>query len=309
MGYALGDALGLGTEFMTRNEVESYYPDGLRRFDQIIRDVHRSQWDPGETTNDTVLLVRFIETLLQRGQFKLHDMALSLKEWMDLEGDENIPAFNLFYHDPSWLDNPIASAHRNRVKTSYEEATNETLQRGILTGLTSSDDELMEHTRRFVLMTHDDSRCVSSTKIIAKMVHSLLNKEREATADELMNICMQNDMRTIPFLEHALNGDIDKLKVDNEHCMMWTRVSMGAALWGFLHTDNASDAIFKVIDLGGDADTNAALSGALAGLKYGYDALPDEKERLKNLDALHDLSERLTAHIEKSIEARNRRYE
>ena len=52
--------------------------------------------------------------------------------------------------------------------------------------------------------------------------------------------------------------------------------TLEAALWCVLTTDNYRDCVLRAVNLGGDTDTIAAVSGGLAGALYGYDTIPDE---------------------------------
>ena len=46
-GQAIGDALGLGTEFMTDEDIAWKYPHGLQHYKQIYQDRHRKRWEGG----------------------------------------------------------------------------------------------------------------------------------------------------------------------------------------------------------------------------------------------------------------------
>jgi ADP-ribosyl-[dinitrogen reductase] hydrolase len=52
--------------------------------------------------------------------------------------------------------------------------------------------------------------------------------------------------------------------------------AFAVALWGFVNSDSFEEGMLKVIRLGGDTDTNAAIYGQLAGAYYGYEAIPKE---------------------------------
>ena len=56
-GQAIGDALGLGTEFMTDEDIAWKYPDGLHHYNQIFQDRHRKRWKIGDWTDDTDMML------------------------------------------------------------------------------------------------------------------------------------------------------------------------------------------------------------------------------------------------------------
>ena len=56
-GQAIGDALGLGTEFMDDKEMTQKYPDGLKHYAEIYQDSHRRRWKIGEWTDDTDIML------------------------------------------------------------------------------------------------------------------------------------------------------------------------------------------------------------------------------------------------------------
>ena len=51
--------------------------------------------------------------------------------------------------------------------------------------------------------------------------------------------------------------------------------TLEASLWAFLTTDNFEEAVLKAVNLGDDTDTTGSIVGALAGLFYGIDHIPE----------------------------------
>lgn len=52
--------------------------------------------------------------------------------------------------------------------------------------------------------------------------------------------------------------------------------TLEAAVWSLLTTNNYEKAVLKAVNLGKDTDTVGAVAGGLAGLYYGYDAIPEK---------------------------------
>ncbi len=56
----------------------------------------------------------------------------------------------------------------------------------------------------------------------------------------------------------------------------WVRHTVEVAVWSLLTTDSFTEAVVQAANLGNDADTAAAVTGALAGARYGLAGIPQD---------------------------------
>ena len=52
--------------------------------------------------------------------------------------------------------------------------------------------------------------------------------------------------------------------------------ALEAAVWSLVTTDSFEDSLLRAVNLGDDTDTVGAIAGGLAGLFYGYEAIPKD---------------------------------
>ena len=81
-GQAVGDALGLSTEFMSRQEVDRFYPNGIEDYSQIVQDDHRRCWQRGDWTDDTDMMLCILDSFVACQKVEILDIARRFKEWM-----------------------------------------------------------------------------------------------------------------------------------------------------------------------------------------------------------------------------------
>ena len=81
-GQAVGDALGLSTEFMSKQEVDRFYPNGIEDYSQIVQDGHRRRWQRGDWTDDTDMMLCILDSFVACQKVDVLDIARRFKEWM-----------------------------------------------------------------------------------------------------------------------------------------------------------------------------------------------------------------------------------
>lgn len=287
-GYAVGDALGLGTEFMTRKEISRKYPEGLSEYSQIVRDAHRSMWVRGEYTNDTKIIILLIRSMCEKKTVDCLDFAKRLADWYDTDPVDLTTNMRWVLSREEFADNPFETADNVWQLMNRDEAPSDALGRALFTGLWNSD--VAKNTRETCRLTHPNTRCLLNADIIATVANSLMWKEEMPPYEKLVDMAAKDDVDTLKYLDLARHGILADFCLDQESTYWYVRKALGAALWTLWHCNSIEEGLLKVVNEGGDADTNASLAAGMLGLKYGYSAIPAkyvdgliEKETLEKL--------------------------
>lgn len=78
----------------------------------------------------------------------------------------------------------------------------------------------------------------------------------------------------IAHFERLLKEDISMLHEEKIRSSGYVVDTLEASVWCFMTTENYADAVLKAVSLGDDTDTNASITGGLAGLYYGIENIP-----------------------------------
>ena len=106
-----------------------------------------------------------------------------------------------------------------------------------------------------------------------------------AAFDELLVAAMSDRLREhVPVIAaafgeedvHVAKALLGALDAEPEeiHSSAFVLDSLQTAVWAVLRTHSFEDAVCTTVNLGNDADTNGAVTGALAGAAYGAQAIP-----------------------------------
>lgn len=288
-GQAIGDALGLGTEFLSKSDILRYYPNGLTDFVQIIQDKHRSRWEIGDWTDDTDQFLCICDSIITSGIVDELRFADELFKWFKgipmgigqtVYKVVSVPQFTLYPHKASELIWKMSK----RLN-----ASNGAIMRTSILGTFEFWDEkkVAENTEKIAKVTHWDSRCVGSCVVVTMLISKILFESKQMNLEQLCHIADQYDDRITPFIEIANLSPIEDLQLDENESVGYTLKAMSAGLWAYFNAENFEDGLLKIVNEGGDADTNASVAGSILGAKFGYNSIPKKYiDGLTNKDIL-----------------------
>jgi ADP-ribosylglycohydrolase len=284
-GLAVGDALGVPVEFQPRGSFHITDMQGYGTHNQ----------PPGTWSDDTSLTLCLADAL-SRG-FAPDDIARNFIKWRD-EG--------AFTAHGTVFDIGISTAKAiNRLKAGIApekagcagvtENGNGSLMRIaplVFYLIDRPEVERFKITRTVSSITHAHAWSVAACYIYLEYLRKLLGgMDKDVAYAELCRDFQDGS----PYLEggtldkfaRILRKDIRALPESEIKSGGFVIDTLEAAFWCFLTTDTYRTAVLKAVNLGEDTDTTAAVTGALAGLSYGLDAIPSEW--LENLTAYGDV--------------------
>ena len=296
-GQAIGDALGLATEFMSLHEVNSNYPNGINTYSDIIQDKHRSRWEIGDWTDDTDQMLCILDSIHETKTIEPLNVAWHFFQWFK-EGGMGVGKSTLkVLNFPQYTSNPEKAAEHVWKMGEMHNASNGAIMRTSILGTWDylNLDKVIENTVKICKLTHPDPRCIGSCVVITSLVRSILLDE-EIVFERLINTAKEFDDRITDFIELGENGTIQQLELANEKELGYTLKTMAAGLWAFSNTTNFKDTVIQIILQGGDADTNASVAGAILGVKFGFSNLPIDL--IEGLIYKNELEEKADKYIE-----------
>ena len=285
MGVVVGDALGCPVQFETRKEVARHPITGMRGYGTF-------NLPTGSWTDDSSLTLALLQSIRRRGTIDCAEIMDNFVRWLD---DGAFTPYGRAYdiggatmsailrykrsHDPSRCggisenDNGNGSLMRIMPAVLY----------GIDKGLT--DAEAIDIVHRVGSLTHAHIRANIACGLYCFMSRAILDGN-----GPLPQRLQAGLDRSFAFYE-ALLADHENLEYydrlrdlkafaalpeDDIRSGGYVVDTLEAAVWSLLNSDSFESGLLKAVNLGWDTDTVGAVAGGLAGLYYGYDAIPED---------------------------------
>ncbi|WP_436847482.1 ADP-ribosylglycohydrolase family protein [Streptomyces aureus] len=266
VGSAVGDALGGPFEFGPEGVFSARFPVPGAGGEMC----GGGGWDPGEATDDTQMAVLVAESLLERQGLDPPDIFARFQRWAAADPkDIGLQTEDVLTNGMPW---DLAAAIHFQV--NQRAAGNGSLMRASTSAVyfaAAGQEACMDAARRIAALTHGDRAAWEGTAIFHELVRVTLDDADPLSALPGVLDLVHPDHRGR--YATVLSADWHPDQATEFNGAVWP--CLGSAVWALRTTRTFEDALRAAIDLGGDTDTVAAVTGGLAGAYYGLDAIPD----------------------------------
>jgi len=298
VGCAVGDALGAPFESIGANKLFQDEPLHYRPF---------QGYPPGQYTDDTQMTLAIVRAILRDDGINGKTIT---EEFAELWRSGEIVGPGLSCSDAIWRY-IRGEAPWHRCGTERGRAGNGTAMRASPVGLWDYDTtEKIAHDAALIsIMTHTDQRAIAGAVAIACAVAYLVTRDELVPADFVEQVSKAvagqsaEFARAIDKLPGLLDADErDAVPVIINEGWAGHDPSLGvtpfviptvlASLYAFLrYPRDFASAVKTVINMGGDVDSTASITGAISGAFNGIDAIPKQlRDELKDSGSIQGLA-------------------
>jgi len=301
LGVCVGDALGVPVEFALRQALRSNPVTGLRGY---------GVWNqPKGTWSDDSSLTFCLAESLCRG-IDVEDMGERFVRW---------------YREGYWGAHYEVFDIGNATRTAIQRLSSGAVparEAGLRDAGSNGNGSLMRimplalavrrlprsERARLVAdvssITHGHARAVLACDLYIEYALLLLDGKGVREAYGAWRLWAQEELAEHPEIGHFRQLVADDIATYEEAAISssgYVVDTLTASLWCLLTGGSFAEAVLKAVNLGGDTDTTAAVTGGLAGLAYGAAAIPLEwVMALARLNDIEQLCERLHAALERA---------
>ena len=275
LGLFSGDAFGAQTEFDKEKDLVVEYPKGILE----MGDKERWVGEAAMITDDSEMAIMLATSLIARKGFDAKDVRRRYLAWLNAL--------------PSDLGTTILNALKEGIQSPDSQANGALMRMAPLAIFASGMETstLIEISDKDCALTHAHTLCRDANRLwalaIAKAVHD--GGTKEEIYSYLCSIApdFTDDKMLLSALHDAKNEEPASCDGWDQG---WVLIAFQQSLYTLLHSDTIEEGLRAITMRGGDADTNAAIYGMLAGAIEGASAIPERWiEALRPTRCLEDL--------------------
>jgi ADP-ribosylglycohydrolase len=298
LGQVAGDSLGAQVEFSSASSINSRYPKGVR--EMVGGGPHGIL--AGQATDDSELALGLARSLALHGDWIEEDVASAYVDWKQSHPfDCGGTCGNAF----GWVDmkRPIAKQVKENAQRALGSEANGGLMRisplgvlfaGKLWGFNkdkpeNSLDKLIAQARGDALLSHANERCQIANAVYTLTIAETINGDFARRPDERAIDSFRFALRlaksdhfpeceaknfVIGLLEGAQSRPVKGETADSQQG--WFAHGFQNAFFQLRTAPSFEEGVVRTISLGGDTDTNAAISGPLLGALWGAKGIPSD---------------------------------
>jgi len=280
LGLAVGDALGAAVEWLHPDQIRSRYGGPLRDM------VASGMWELGEWTDDTAMAVELAASMADQGRYDVDDVFGRYTLWARSRPKDigaTVAAALRRSRSPAEARAAAAAHHAAEGRS----AGNGSLMRTVPIAIRyRGDPDAVERISRLDSgLTHHDPLAGDACAWFNLTVAGLIQGRKPPRSI--------SEIRRVT--EAAIAADEAELAAAAQEQRGYVLTTLRIAFAAAFRHDAFEPAVVFAVNLGGDADTNAAVTGALAGARFGADAIPQRwVEPLLRKEVVSGLANRLT---------------